>query len=164
MTIESPVDVSRHEKLWPRPPFRVKNWRMRGFAIPKHYGCSDVLGQIEPLGWASYCSQPLTLSSSSCFKSWEASTKLRLPTMLLDFQEYVCFSDKRDKQNWFQPFPCLFLPWTLQRCLEPQQPSSCSTRKRPGWLPSSWLSHTLTQQQQLPASRFLVWRKNVSHS
>lgn len=140
ITIKSPGDVYRHEKLWQCPSFRCKNWRK-----DKRFRYSKTLWLFYvSCGRCSQLAEPATVPnlwffSSSCFRSWKDPLQLWLPAMLLYFQEYVCSPDKRDRRNWLQPFPYFFLPWTLTWCLELQQPSCCTMRERPRWSQSSWL-------------------------
>lgn len=79
--------------------------KTRGFNIPTRDGCADV-----SCGRESQLAEPATvpslwLSSSSCFKSWKASLPWSLPTLLLDFQEYVCFLIKGTNTTGSSPSP-----------------------------------------------------------
>lgn len=82
-----------------------------------------------------------------------------LPTMLVDFQEYVRFPDRRDRCDWLQPLPYLFLPWTLTRCLELQQPCCCTVSWRPRGSQSTWPWYHSTSNSSYLLPDSLFWEK-----
>lgn len=84
--------------------------RMRDFHIPKHHGFSD--GIVADTLAEPATAPSLWLSSVSFLRSQKAPLQLWLPTVLLDFQEYVCFLIKGTNTTCSSPSPASF-------CFEP---------------------------------------------
>lgn len=82
--------------------------------------------------------------------------------MLLDFQEYICFPDKRDGRNLApalpRPLPALNTDMMQGAAAAILLPRERKAKMNTEQLAASDLS--ITQQQQLPTSRFLVLEEN----
>ena len=79
------------------------------------------------------------------------------------------FLIKGTDETWLQPFPDLFLPWTLTWHKELQQPLCCTVKERPGWPQSSWLAliYPSPSNSSYLLSDSLFWKKitlEESHS
>lgn len=77
------------------------------------------------------------------------------------------FLIKGTDETWLQPFPDLFLPWTLTWCKELQQPFCCTMKERPRWSQSRWLAlmyPSPSNSRYLPPHS-LFWKKitQLSH-
>lgn len=114
--------------------------KTRAFNIPKHYGFFMFLRTDI----ASWLSQLLFPTSDSLLPPI-----LEVGKILCSCGCQLCYWISRNTfaflikgtdETWLQPFPDLFLPWTLTWCKEPQQPFCCTVKERPRWLQTSWLA------------------------
>lgn len=159
------MDVRRREKLQQCPAFRCKNWRKdKRFRYSKTLWLSwCFLWQIEPVGWASDCSQPLNLLPRI----------LEAGNLLCSYGCQLCcwisrnmfaFLIKGTDASGSRPSPS-------SSCLEYGcDAQSCSSHLAAPWgkgqdvhrVAGSRITQAATAA--LPTSRFLVLGENVSHS
>ena len=146
-------------------PVRCKNWRKdKSFQYSKtlwlFYVSQDRYSQLADPATVSN----LWFSSSSYFRSWKDPLQPWLPTMLLDFQEYVCFPDKRGRWNLAPALPRP-LPALNTDMMQGAAAAILLHRERKAKMITESLAGSdvsFTQQQQLPTSRFLVLEENHS--